>query len=852
MEEEITKELSNIELEGDSNPEKTPTPRAELEATIQSLVDRGRRLNDEVETYVTAVLEKQKTGKVQNPVEYRNLRNDMRNELAFLNKLAGSEMDEEKARHYIVSSNLLYYEALWNAAKRSSGLQSFRKYFFWDRHKAPAGKQTTKGVSLSKGSQTKNKNKTAALVDIVAEQGNEWIRVSTVSEKRILFDLAKLGWVNDPDSDSDEDMALQNNNDDEDDDEDQIDVVRNSRQLARAARANPIRGHAPKVRFVLTRIEAGRSPPIDTIIAKIRATGAIVECGTAIPPALSIHAVLPRLLIDRSRALSSTLNIDCTILLALISDISHHPCPVLDWYPSEVRAQIDEEAKEHLLPTHLYPAIQAHPMVCTREAADQMNLIVQTLATDTEKLRADILLGQGDHEGRSREELVKEWTDLSSHPTPPGLSLPIAVQSIDLDKLTASLPTVAVTVASELLPLNASIFLFGWAKNLTTLSANRGRARQIETIINEHGLKDGEAGPHIWLCGTFKMQLLKFLLPLAMSAPFSTAQPLDDRAISSSWAGVNSYFLHAYQKADRLAVLDAVKDAKLKTLRIFISHTFQNNKDTGSVNMPDIEPQQVGTYDDTQLRAIDQLMVEAHDRDTYVSKYKLPAIDCAKRPASQNDVTFFYQDASPIFDFDNRLTHILQHKNQLLPGAPQWKDLSDYIFAFNIQNEGQGHLRNNIAPAPGWWCDRSKKMRSIMGNSAILISTGGGNEFPNSDIPQNWACPTLDLIDIHSYSGVSEWRNKAPLALQHALAANKLVLFEEFGALGDNKAAVVGQHIDVFNGLKVPWMIWQINKPGKGKADYEFWVDEETFGVVKTGAAKALSITAAQRFPNLV
>jgi hypothetical protein len=67
-------------------------------------------------------------------------------------------------------------------------------------------------------------------------------------------------------------------------------------------------------------------------------------------------------------------------------------------------------------------------------------------------------------------------------------------------------------------------------------------------------------------------------------------------------------------RSDRLAVLDAIKDAKLKTLRIFISHTLQDNKDTGSVNMPDIEPQQVGTYDDTQLRAIDQLMVEAHDR----------------------------------------------------------------------------------------------------------------------------------------------------------------------------------------------------------------------------------------------
>jgi hypothetical protein len=72
--------------------------------------------------------------------------------------------------------------------------------------------------------------------------------------------------------------------------------------------------------------------------------------------------------------------------------------------------------------------------------------------------------------------------------------------------------------------------------------------------------------------------------------------------------------------------------------------------------------------------------------DTYVFKYKLPALDCAQKPAAQNDVTFFYQDSSPIFDFDNRLTHILQHKNQLLSGAPQWKDLSDYIFSFNIQN----------------------------------------------------------------------------------------------------------------------------------------------------------------------
>ncbi|CAO2655459.1 Nn.00g105230.m01.CDS01 [Neocucurbitaria sp. VM-36] len=505
MTESISSALSNLDLDTDATSVSNDST-VELEATIQALVERGRILHEEVETYVAAVLAKQKVAKVQNPVEYRNLRNDMKNELAFLKKIAGSTMDEEKARHYIVSSNLLYYEALWSAAKRFSGLQSFRKYFFWDRHTAPAGKHTTKGLSLAKGSQAKGK--TAALVDIVAEEGSEWIRVSTVSEKRLLFDLAKLGWMND--SDSDDDMPdAQPSNWEDDDDDDQVDVVKNARELARAARANPIRGRPPNVHFVLTRIVAGKTQAIDTIIDKIRATGAVVQCANDIPPSVPLDSVLPQLLVDRSRALSETLNIDCTILLALISDISHKPCPILDWYPGEVRAQINEEAEEHLLPIHLYPAIGAHPMVCTKEAADQMNLIVQTLATDTEKLRADLLLGQGDRQGQSAEQLIAAWAAISDHEVPEGFRLPIHVMPVDMDTLTDGLPTVAATVAAELGHLNKSIFVFGWAKSLTTLSANRGRARQIESIINEHGLKDGEAGPHIWLCGESRSLIAK-------------------------------------------------------------------------------------------------------------------------------------------------------------------------------------------------------------------------------------------------------------------------------------------------------------------------------------------------------
>lgn len=126
--------------------------------------------------------------------------------------------------------------------------------------------------------------------------------------------------------------------------------------------------------------------------------------------------------------------------------------------------------------------------------------------------------------------------------------------------------------------------------------------------------------------------------------------------------------------------------------------------------------------------------------------------------------------------------------------------------------------------------------------------TGGGNEFPNSDIPENWACEELDLVDLHSYSGVEEFRTKGPIALQHALAADKLMLFEEFGASGETKAQDLADHIAVFNDMGVPWMPWQISKPGNGANDFEFWTDEAAYDVVKQGAWQAGKTESAQSF----
>lgn len=75
------------------------------------------------------------------------------------------------------------------------------------------------------------------------------------------------------------------------------------------------------------------------------------------------------------------------------------------------------------------------------------------------------------------------------------------------------------------------------------------------------------------------------------------------------------------------------------------------------------------------------------------------------------------------------------------------------------------------------------------------------------------------------------------------------MLFEEFGASGASKSSDIAEHIAIFNDLRVPWLPWQISKPGNAEADFEFWTDEETYGVVQDGSNAAAGLDGAQTWP---
>lgn len=201
--------------------------------------------------------------------------------------------------------------------------------------------------------------------------------------------------------------------------------------------------------------------------------------------------------------MTDTLNIDCTILLALVSDLSHTANhPILPNYNSAISRQIEIETREHLLPSSLWPAMAGKDLVCTHEAAKRMKEIVDTIGMPNERARTELLLDDGP--ARPGRDLREAFANYSDHAIPPSWGLPIRIvqaEVSDHDIRNAIqqdiLPPVAMQVADQLTDINRSVFMYGWIESITTVSSNRTVAKQVEGIVE----KDGQSavGPEIWL-----------------------------------------------------------------------------------------------------------------------------------------------------------------------------------------------------------------------------------------------------------------------------------------------------------------------------------------------------------------
>ncbi|KAK3697864.1 hypothetical protein LTR37_017255 [Vermiconidia calcicola] len=478
-----------MDLEDDGKAFENSTTSAS--GVVDDLIARAKTVLSELETLRNRLRELRQEG----TVEIAHFRSTVQSELGMLERLS-QKPEGESTNHVARSSNLPFLETVWNIAKNSNDLQALLKRVYLEsnsilRSQGMHPKRLNNDRRKKKGGKSE-----AVTIDAITDAGRTWTKVSLVTNTRLLFDLAKQGWDS---GGSDDDTYGPSLHDDEDDDGD-VPLVKTAKELTKAAKMFRIRTKQPSVRLVLPRIQAGETPEIDVIIDDCKRTGASVICGEDSKPLMALEESLRLMAPDPITSFSDTLNIDCTILLAIVSEFSHAKVSKEPWFHTALQRQVEIEDNENLLPSLLYPALGRHELVCTQEAAKRMREIVENIGTPSEKARTAILMG--DDRSKASEQLIADLQDWSAYEVPPHLKLPIHVVDQNEDNCQSNLPSQAHAASADMTSINKSVFLYGWTTGRTTITSNRTVVKQIENELDKYEDLDDSVWLKIWLCPT--------------------------------------------------------------------------------------------------------------------------------------------------------------------------------------------------------------------------------------------------------------------------------------------------------------------------------------------------------------
>ena len=328
-----------------------------------------------------------------------------------------------------------------------------------------------------------------------------------------------------------------------------------------------------------------------------------------------------------------------------------------------------------------------------------------------------------------------------------------------------------------------------------------------------------------------------------------TISQLPNDPTKLNWIGVNSFFIHTFSTTEISRMLTELKNASIKVVRIFISTTSMGYKKSTNLGSPDVEEYIIGQYDTTQLDMIDRmlplleqagikLIIALHDRyslgvwneDAYSRELIL---GYRNGNSYQTAVDGFYNNAQMEAKFDSRIAFILNYASKSYPGST-FGSLGKVILSFNIENESQGHLTTFHRT---WLCKRATAAKKFVSNG-VLISTGGGWNFGDSLIQENFLCPAIDIISIHSYESLDTFAANLRTASTLARANNKKLIFEEYGSDAPDKSAFITSVSNICNNLGIPSMVWQTLPSEKGY--FEFWSDDTlSWAALSTSAANA-------------
>ncbi|TDZ19483.1 hypothetical protein Cob_v007499 [Colletotrichum orbiculare MAFF 240422] len=493
-------------------PRFGPDPSTPLLAQCEFIIDRITTLLSELEQLKAAIERRPASG--HKPVswnqavpglgfferlivsEKKHLEKMVQSYDADLNETVDVEDLDSKVRLRLDASNYKFYETVWEITKRCCDLTGMRREITY---------------------KTRNKKAINAVVDLVVNGGADWIKVVTTTERRLFYEMADAGW----DWEEDDDEAMLDVLRDET--EDSIEVAKVARHMVAAARKSYQDYRRPRVRILMSRVCEGENAQVDRLLRLVRKLSdgrveLVVE--TANGPGLltqatpAFDAAVGNLInTDYFRDFTTTLNVDCSVFMALASDFSHTAIGPESQLLRSKQHRIDaadEFENGPRLANTLYPAMRGRRLVCTKEAADTFLKIVYEIGTPTEVARTRVLFEQSEtatEDGGEQRRRVEMLQQLSVHTVPEDLVLPITVVgSVTWDDAqrmveTGELPRVALAAGhkgSGLNAMNVSSFLYGWKAGLTTITSNWEAAKRLRTVVETNRITGDEVGPHIW------------------------------------------------------------------------------------------------------------------------------------------------------------------------------------------------------------------------------------------------------------------------------------------------------------------------------------------------------------------
>ncbi|KAM0343532.1 hypothetical protein ACHAPU_008427 [Fusarium lateritium] len=329
---------------------------------------------------------------------------------------------------------------------------------------------------------------------------------------------------------------------------------------------------------------------------------------------------------------------------------------------------------------------------------------------------------------------------------------------------------------------------------------------------------------------------------------------------AKSFSASNLYYAAGLTDSQQTTLFTGLQSAGVKVLRVWLDGQSGSTKGTPINSFNGLQGTGPDDWDDTVLNRLDNFMAKAHGYGIklLVSIHSYNALEGNKDfYGKYYGTSDFYTNSQAIAQFKQRIAHVLAHKNP--KNGKTWAQSSEYIFAFEAQNEAM-HPQGNKPALASWQCTMAQSIKdNLQGNSKILVTTGGGSYVDDSLLDPYFSCSSLDVLGIHAYGTTDFTTSKLKPYVEKAKNAGKKLIMQEWGACYTNAAnnncnggsplsastrdANIKKWAAAIDESGIPWFYWQIlpNPDPHYDWDYEVGIND-----VNWGALKAAGLAAGQ------